>query len=103
MKTKITILIVLLFALAFSGLLLGIAKERQWHTCPEPEITYPTRPEMQMFLREHYEYKGDIDGRIFRLSNAAWLLYEQDLMNRQEAERYERLGGATINEKLWKE
>ena len=54
---------------------------------------YPTRPEMQMFLREHYGYMNDIDGDIGGGSNDAWLLYEEDLMNYDQARYIERMGG----------
>lgn len=60
------------------------------HTCP---TTYPTRPEMQMFLRENYGYRKSIDGDIGDKSNDAWLLYEQDLMNEDMARYIEKMGG----------
>ena len=68
------------------GLAIGV------HSKPGTTI-YPTRPEMQMFLREHYAYPGDIDGKIGSLSNDSWLLYEEDLMNYDQARYIERMGG----------
>lgn len=72
------------------GFVIGAFIAGNYHTCP---TTYPTRPEMQMFLRENYGYRKSIDGDIGDKSNDAWLLYEQDLMNEDMARYIEKMGG----------
>ena len=52
----------------------------------------PSRCKVQMFLRDKGYYHGDIDNIIGSKSNAAWDLYEKDVMNYDQARYMEKMG-----------
>ena len=88
---------VLLLVIWTVGIFSGIWANMDYHTCPAPVM--PTRPVMQMFLREHYGYAKSIDGYIGGGSNDAWLLYELDLANENGKRIIDRFGGINGDEK----